>query len=124
MFRGARLTAWRGGRGGPAAAIAVPSARAPLVEWTPVSGMHALPGHLVCRETRPIPADALIPLARHHHTAEADAHGAAHVLLHRELDRLARAHRPGHAEALRTGEAGHRFEHRRWAAGVDGIRPI
>src|SRR4051812_36583193 len=48
----------------------------------PLSGMTALPDQHVSREDRAVAADPLVPLARFDHAAQADAHGAAHVLLH------------------------------------------
>src|SRR5690554_163033 len=88
MLFGARLTR----RLGP---VPVPFGDKPPAPFDdpvlPFSGMDALPGHLVGLEDRAVPADPLISLPSHHHAAQADAHRAAHVLLHRQLDRLARA---------------------------------
>src|SRR5215212_292534 len=114
MFSGPRLTARRGARPAPFSA--------PLCG--PDSGMRALPDHLVGLEDRAVAADPLIPLARHHDAAEADPHRAAHVLLHRQLDRLVRADRAGHPERGRPRQTGHRFEHWGRAAGEHGIRPV
>src|SRR3954447_17884891 len=99
MLFGARLTR-RPGWGG-----------IPFFEIVPFSGMATLPGHHVGVEDRAVAADALIPLPGHHHAAEADAHRAAHVLLHRELDRLARAHRAGNPERGRPRDPRHGLEH-------------
>src|SRR5437764_1575810 len=111
MFSGARFTDRRG----------PPPAPRPAAATVPFSGMQPLPDHLVGLEDRAVAADPLIPLLRHHDAAQADAHRAAHVLLHRELDWLSGADSARYAERGRPGQPCHRFEHRGWAAGVDGI---
>src|SRR5688572_22568902 len=77
----------------------------------PLSGMAPLPSQVVGAEDRAVPADSLVPFARFDHAPEADAHRAAHVLLHRQLDRLFRADGAGHAVPSRPGQPRDGFEH-------------
>src|SRR5688572_10094797 len=90
----------------------------------PLSGMAPLPGQVVGAEDRAVSADPLIPFARLDYAAEADAHRAAHVLLHRQLDRLLRADGAGHAVSGWPGQPRDGFEHRGRAARVYGVAPV